>query len=146
MNKTLAEHLALYGIRHFASEDYWPWAARKLGEEKALKLDELREWVTRPGAKNYPEKIKEFYDSASRPEIAPVIHSMKADAIRASGEAVSRKIAGRKNILDLGCGIGCLTTWYAGLEQDRRVTGIDCHDLIWGLGSIHCVTQQQPAV
>src|SRR5262245_19775976 len=29
---------------------------------------------------------------------------------------------------------------------DRKVIGIDCVDLIWGLGSIHCVTQQQPAV
>jgi agmatine deiminase len=30
--------------------------------------------------------------------------------------------------------------------SDRRVIGIDCVELIWGLGSIHCVTQQQPAV
>ncbi|QQS49285.1 MAG: agmatine deiminase family protein [Acidobacteriota bacterium] len=29
---------------------------------------------------------------------------------------------------------------------DREVIGIDCTELIWGLGSIHCVTQQQPAV
>jgi agmatine deiminase len=28
----------------------------------------------------------------------------------------------------------------------RRVMGIDCRELIWGLGTFHCLTQQQPAV
>jgi agmatine deiminase len=26
-----------------------------------------------------------------------------------------------------------------------EVIGIDCTELIWGLGAIHCLTQQQPA-
>ncbi len=28
---------------------------------------------------------------------------------------------------------------------DRTVTGIHCTDFIWGLGAIHCMTQQEPA-
>lgn len=28
---------------------------------------------------------------------------------------------------------------------NHKVVGIDCCDLIWGLGAIHCLTQQQPA-
>jgi agmatine deiminase len=33
----------------------------------------------------------------------------------------------------------------AGLFPGRTVTGIHCGDLIWGLGTIHCLTQQEPA-
>jgi agmatine deiminase len=29
---------------------------------------------------------------------------------------------------------------------NRRVVGIDCRELIWGLGTFHCLTQQQPKV
>jgi agmatine deiminase len=29
---------------------------------------------------------------------------------------------------------------------DRRVIGIDCRELIWGLGTFHCLTQQRPAI
>jgi agmatine deiminase len=28
---------------------------------------------------------------------------------------------------------------------DRDVVGIDCTEIIWGLGAIHCLSQQQPA-
>jgi agmatine deiminase len=31
------------------------------------------------------------------------------------------------------------------LLPGRRVLGVDCRALIWGLGAMHCLTQQQPA-
>jgi agmatine deiminase len=31
------------------------------------------------------------------------------------------------------------------LLPGREVVGVDCRELIWGLGTIHCLTQQQPA-
>jgi agmatine deiminase len=31
-----------------------------------------------------------------------------------------------------------------GLFQNRRVVPINCEPLVWGMGTIHCVTQQQP--
>ncbi len=33
----------------------------------------------------------------------------------------------------------------ARLVPGRQVVGVDCRELIWGLGTIHCLTQQQPA-
>ncbi len=34
----------------------------------------------------------------------------------------------------------------AELFSTRDVVGIYCRDLVWGLGTIHCMTQQQPAI
>jgi len=31
------------------------------------------------------------------------------------------------------------------LFPTREVIGIDCTDLVWGLGAFHCVTQQWPS-
>jgi agmatine deiminase len=33
----------------------------------------------------------------------------------------------------------------AGLMPDRRIVGIHAVDLVWGLGTLHCLTQQEPA-
>ena len=34
---------------------------------------------------------------------------------------------------------------FRGLFPKRKIVGIDCYDLVLGLGTLHCLTQQQPA-
>lgn len=34
----------------------------------------------------------------------------------------------------------------ARLFPSRAIVGMDCRDLVWGLGAFHCLTQQQPAL
>jgi 2-polyprenyl-3-methyl-5-hydroxy-6-metoxy-1,4-benzoquinol methylase len=120
---TLSEHLAAYGLRDFYSSDrYLRWAYEQLGEQKAERLDSLRKPLARDDVK--PDDVLRFYDYIAEPAIAAVVHSMKTDVIRASGEAVWECIKDRKKIIDLGCNIGYLTTWYAA-QGDNSVTGVD---------------------
>jgi ubiquinone/menaquinone biosynthesis C-methylase UbiE len=123
--RSLSEHLGWYGIRHFENEEYWAWAEERLGPAAARELDYLRASAVSPGARRRPERLRRFYDRISEPHLAGIVHSMKAQAILKSGQAVAKIIAGRKNILDVGCGIGYLTTWYAASDASSRVTGLD---------------------
>ncbi|HLA75751.1 MAG TPA: class I SAM-dependent methyltransferase [Gammaproteobacteria bacterium] len=120
---TLADHLACYGFKNFTSSAaYLQWAGRQLGERRAQAVDRLRRPLVKDEVK--PDNVLRFYDYIADPTVAPVVHSMKTDAIRASGEAIWGRIRERKNILDLGCNIGYLSTWYA-QQGDNVVTGVD---------------------
>lgn len=119
----LIEHLSHYGIRHFSDDSYWDWGGEQLGERGTGKLNRLRLPLQEGCAT--AEEMRSFYDFISEPKIGAVVHSSKADAIRASGEAIKDHLGGRLRILDLGCGFGYLTTWYAAINSDRHVVGLD---------------------
>ena len=51
--------------------------------------------------------------------------------------------AARYEHTDDTSGFGVLAT-LAGLFPERNVVGIHSVDLVWGLGTLHCSTQQEP--
>lgn len=120
--ESFSAHLERYDIFSFDSNEYWPWGAEKLGP-KAKRLNQLR----RPLQGRHPTKrqLLAFYDFIADPDIASVVHSMKTDAIKSSGEAIAAHIGGRRRVLEVGCAIGYMTTWLAAIEPERVVTGVD---------------------
>ncbi|TRZ97636.1 MAG: class I SAM-dependent methyltransferase [Nitrospiraceae bacterium] len=119
----LTEHLRQYGIRYFSDDQYWSWGGEQLGERRGERLNRLRKPLQEARATR--EDLRAFYDFISDSKIGAVVHSMKADAIRASGEAIEEHIRDRARILDVGCGLGYLTTWYACVNRVCHVVGVD---------------------
>lgn len=122
MPPSLCDHLLEFGIQHFQDESYWAWGGEKLGKKVAAHLDKLR----KPLVRGKPKKadLFAFYEFIAAPAIASVVHSWKADAIRATGEFVSSRVQGGR-ILDVGCGIGYLTSWYALQNPMGKALGLD---------------------
>jgi 2-polyprenyl-3-methyl-5-hydroxy-6-metoxy-1,4-benzoquinol methylase len=118
----IENHLRTFEIFHFISDSYWSWAAKKLGTKRTNKLNEIREPLI-DGANS--EQLDIFYDYVSHPILSSVIHSMKADAIKLSGIEVDSILPQSGRILELGCSIGYLTTFYALQSSDRFVIGCD---------------------
>lgn len=118
----LTDHLLKYGIQNFKDDSYWSWGAEILGQRRGTQINRLRKPLQRGNpAKN---DLFRFYEYISNPEVASVVHSMKADAIRATAEFVASNLAGSR-VLDVGCGIGYLTTWWGIAKPDAQVLGID---------------------
>ena len=119
--KTILER---YGIRQFHGPDYWEWGLRQLGKKNAMKIDRLRKPLQRGDPTR--RELLAFYEFVAQPSIAGIVHSIKADAIRASGEAVlSHLDDSPKSVLDVGCNIGYLSVWLSKTLPQTEVLGID---------------------
>jgi SAM-dependent methyltransferase len=66
-----------------------------------------------------------FYDATAHPNILPVLYSQQYDYYLAIGSRVADRMSGAQSILDVGCGVGILTTFYARQHPDKAFIGID---------------------
>jgi SAM-dependent methyltransferase len=66
-----------------------------------------------------------FYDATAHQNILPVLYSQRYDYYLAIGPRVAARIGEARSILDVGCGVGILTTFYARQYSDKTFIGID---------------------
>lgn len=121
--RELVAHLRAYGYRHFdVADDYYDWRETRLGKQ-AAKVDRMGD---RAGQSPSPSLIREFYDFVAAPALRGPVGSVQTDDIAQATWQVGEALAGRTRVLDLGCGTGEATTWFARLDAPHRtVLGVD---------------------
>lgn len=122
LRQLLREHLAWWKLRHFTSDrEYFLW------QRQQLSVEELNQLNTRAERKRTGDHVDEtaFYDLAAHPKIFPILYSQRYEYYEAIGLRTMAHLSKAQDILDFGCGLGILTTWYALRFPDANLVGID---------------------
>jgi SAM-dependent methyltransferase len=118
----LHDHLAWWGLKRFRSDvDYFAWQREKLSSADLTRLDQQ---VERKRAGDRRDEIA-FYDLTAEPHILPVLYSQRYEYYSEIGSRVASRLGKSKAILDFGCGVGILTTFYARQFPERSFLGLD---------------------
>lgn len=122
LRQSLDDHLASWGLKQFTSDaGYFGWQRQALSPDQLHSLHRCIALKRRGAA---AEEMA-FYDATAHPDILPVLYSQRYEYYLAIGLRVASRIPEADNILDFGCGVGILTTFYAQLYPDKRFVGID---------------------
>lgn len=119
---SLHVHLAWWGLRRFTLDDaYFQW------QREVLSPDEIATLHRQVEQKRRGSSIDEvaFYDATAHSNILPVLYSQRYDYYLAIGQRVVDRIGAARSILDVGCGVGILTTFYAKQYPNKTFVGID---------------------
>ena len=120
--QSLRSHLVWWGLRQFTSDEaYFLWQRETLSPED---LTALHRQVEQKRCGSSADEVA-FYDATAHPPILPVLYSQRYDYYLAIGPRVADRIGAARSILDVGCGVGILTTFYARQYPDKTFLGID---------------------
>lgn len=118
----LGAHLAGWGLRQFTSDEaYFRWQRQTLSPAE---LTTLHRQVEQKRRGSSADEVA-FYDATAHPNILPVLYSQRYDYFLAIGPRVADRIGAAKSVLDVGCGVGILTTFYARQYPDKMFVGVD---------------------
>ena len=118
----LHEHLAWWGLKHFTSDhDYFAWQRQHFSPDD---LTELHQLIEHKRAGNRQDEIA-FYDLTVQSKIYPVLYSQRYEYYEEIGRRVVAELGEAMEILDVGCGPGILTTFYARRFPEKTFVGVD---------------------
>ena len=120
--QSLDSHLAWWGLKRFTSDaDYFAWQRKKLSP---VDLAQLNTQIERKRGGKPRDEIA-FYDLTAQPPILTALYSQRYEYYREIGPRVIAVLRDANYILDFGCGIGILTTFYATQCAQKQFVGID---------------------
>jgi SAM-dependent methyltransferase len=122
IDDALKSHLAWWGLKRFTSDaDYFAWQRQQLS---SAALYQLNAQVERKREGDRRDEIA-FYDLTAQPQILPVLYSQRYEYYESIGSRVAARLGDATSILDFGCGVGILTTFYARQFPEKQIIGID---------------------
>lgn len=122
LEKVLTSHLDEWGLRRFTSDEaYFHWQRQILSPQE---LSDLRHLVERKRS-GQPADEMAFYDLTAGVSILPVLYSQRYDYYRVVGTLVAGRFGDAPSVLDFGCGVGILTTFYAKAYPGKIFVGVD---------------------
>jgi len=120
--QSLHSHLAGWGLRQFTSDEtYFQWQREILSPAE---ITALHQRVEQKRSGSSVDEVS-FYDAAAHPKILPALYSQQYDYYLAIVPRMADRIGEARSILDVGCGVGILTTFYARQYPDKTFVGID---------------------
>lgn len=120
----LQRHLAWWGLRHIESDAaYFAWQRDVFTPQE---LDALHRSIdAKRQAANGSAADIAFYDLTAHPRSVPALYSQRYEYYVEVGSRIAVRFEDAGTILDVGCGIGLLTTFYAAQCPHATFVGID---------------------
>jgi SAM-dependent methyltransferase len=120
--QSIHSHLARWGLKRFTSDaDYFAWQRKQLSPAD---LSQLNAQVERKRGGARRDEVA-FYDLTTQPQILPVLYSQRYEYYCEIGSHVAARFGDANSILDFGCGVGILTTFYATQCSGKQFVGVD---------------------
>jgi len=121
---SLHEHVTWWGLRHIESDAaYFAWQRDVFTPQE---LDALHRSIdAKRAATGGSSADIAFYDLTAQSRFIPALYSQRYEYYLEVGSRIAAQLPGAPTILDAGCGIGLLTTFYARRCPGATVVGID---------------------